>query len=133
MAKILIIDDDPDIVDSMRVILEAHSHEVEDARNGEEGLDKVKKFGPDLILLDVMMETTTAGFHVAYHLRNTDPASEYAEYSKVPILMITSVSDKVGMPFDPAKDKDFMPVDGYLEKPIPPSNLLKKVEELTGS
>jgi CheY-like chemotaxis protein len=133
LAKILIIDDDPDIVDSMRVTLEANSYEVEDAQNSEEGLRKVKEFGPDLILLDVMMETTTAGFHVAYHLRNTDPSSEYAAYSKVPILMITSVSEKVGMPFDPAKDEDFMPVDGYVEKPVLPSDLLKKVKDLIGS
>jgi CheY-like chemotaxis protein len=132
LAKILIIDDDPDIVDSMRVTLEAHSYEVEEAHSGEEGLEKVKEFNPDLILLDVMMETTTAGFHTAYQLRNTDPGSEYAKYSKVPILMITSVSEKMGMPFDPNKDEDFMPVDGYVEKPIMPSDLLKKVKDLIG-
>jgi CheY-like chemotaxis protein len=132
MAKILIIDDDIDIVESMRLILEANSHEVESAQNGEEGLKKVKGFEPDLIMLDVMMETTTSGFHVAYQLRNADPASEYAKYSKVPILMITAVSGKTRMPFDPEKDKEFLPVDGYIEKPVHPQELLTKVRELTG-
>ena len=132
MAKILIIDDDIDIVESMRLILEANSHEVESAQNGEEGLQKVKGFEPDLIILDVMMETTTSGFHVAYQLRNADPASEYVKYSKVPILMITAVSDKTRMPFDPETDKEFLPVDGYIAKPILPKALIAKIDELTG-
>ena len=132
MAKILIIDDDIDIVESMRLILEANSHEVESAQNGEEGLQKVKGFEPDLIILDVMMETTTSGFHVAYQLRSTDPSSEYANYSKIPILMITAVSGKTRMPFDPEKDKEFLPVDGYIAKPILPKALIAKIDELTG-
>ena len=132
MAKILIIDDDIDIVESMRLILEANLHEVESAKNGEEGLQKVKEFEPDLIILDVMMETTTSGFHVAYQLRNTDPASQYAKYSKVPILMITAVSEKTRMPFDPEKDEEFLPVDGYIAKPILPKDLIAKIDELTG-
>ena len=133
MARILIIEDDPDFIESMRLPLEANSHEVGFAQSGEAGLRKVKEFKPDLIILDVMMETETAGFHVAYQLRNTDPSSEYAEYANVPILMITSVAEKTKMSFDPKADKDFLPVDGFVEKPIRPGNLLEKVKELTNS
>ncbi len=133
MAKILIIEDDLDFVESMSLPLEANSHEVEFAQSGEEGLKKVKEFKPDLIILDVMMETETAGFHVAYQLRNSDPSSEYADYAKIPILMITSVAEKTKMKFDPKTDKDFLPVDGFVEKPIRPDNLLSKVKELTSS
>lgn len=133
MARILIIEDDPDFIEAMRLILEADSHDVEYAQSGEAGLQKVKESKPDLIILDVMMETETAGFHVAYQLRNADPSSEYADYAKIPILMITSVAEKTKMSFDPKTDKDFLPVDGYVEKPIRPDNLLDKVKELTNS
>ena len=133
VAKILIIEDDPDFIESMCLILEANSHEVGFAQSGEAGLQKVKEFEPDLIILDVMMETETAGFHVAYQLRNSDPSSEYADYAKIPILMITSVAEKTKMTFDPETDKDFLPVDGYIKKPIRPDQLLNKVKELTNS
>ena len=133
MAKILIIDDDPDIADSMGVTLQAHSYEVETAGGSEEGLHKVKEFEPDLVILDVMMETTTAGFHVAYQLRNADPASSYAKYSKIPILMITSVSKQTQMLFNPEEDGEYMPVDGYIQKPVMPAILLEKIKELLDS
>jgi DNA-binding response OmpR family regulator len=59
MAKILIIDDDPDIVLAVRLCLQQAGHEVFDARNGDEGLRRVTEIKPDLIILDVMMDTTT--------------------------------------------------------------------------
>jgi DNA-binding response OmpR family regulator len=133
MAKILIIEDDSDLVESMRLILETSSYEVGVAQSGEMGLQEVRRFEPDLIILDVMMETKTAGFNVAYQLRNSDPSSEYAKYSQIPILMITSISEKTGIPFDPKTDGAFLPVDGYIEKPIQPSHLLEKVKELIAS
>ena len=133
MARILIIEDDPDFVESMRLPLEANSHDVEFAESGEAGLQKVKEVEPDLIILDVMMETDTAGFHVAYQLRDADPASEYAKYSKIPILMVTSISEKAGMMFDPEVDQEFLPVDDFVAKPIKPDDLLEKVGKLTSS
>jgi len=130
MAKILIIEDDPDFRETLRLPLEAKSHQIEVAENGRIGLQKVKEFEPGLIILDVMMETETEGFHVAYQLRSSDPSSEYAKYSKIPILMITAISEKTGMSFDPKKDKEFLPVDDYIEKPVQPDVLLRKVEKL---
>ena len=62
--KILIIDDDPDIVEAMRMPLEANAYNVLTASNGEEGLQRVKAEIPDLVILDVMMETDTEGFNV---------------------------------------------------------------------
>ncbi|HID57261.1 TPA: response regulator [Candidatus Poribacteria bacterium] len=133
MAKILIIEDDLDFVESLRLPLEAKGHQVEVAENGRIGLQKVKEVEPDLIILDVMMETETEGFHVAYQLRSPDPSSEYAKYSKIPIIMLTAISEKTGMPFDPKKDESFLPVDDYLEKPVRPDVLLEKVERLLSS
>jgi CheY-like chemotaxis protein len=132
MAKVLIIDDDPDIVEAVRLILESSGHTVEEARDGVSGLSKVKEFNPDMIVLDVMMESDSAGFHVAYQLRNPDPASEYAAYSQVPILMLTAIGKQRGMAFSPETDKEFLPVDDFVEKPIQPADLLDKVARLTG-
>jgi CheY-like chemotaxis protein len=128
--KILIIDDDPDIVEAMRMPLEANSYDVIPANCGNEGLKKAKDEVPDLIILDVMMETDTEGFHVAYALRSEEPDSEYKNCRKIPILMITAISQKKGMNFSPEKDDNFLPVDGFIEKPIQPKDLLEKVAEL---
>jgi CheY-like chemotaxis protein len=123
--KILIIDDDDDLVLAMRLPLEAAGYKVARAANGEEGLKKVKEVKPDLIILDVMMDSTTAGFQVSLTLRSPDPKSEYAEYSKIPILMLTAIHQTTPMRFGP--DQEYLPVDAFLEKPIEPSKLLEQV------
>ncbi|MBM4055871.1 MAG: response regulator [Planctomycetes bacterium] len=128
--KILIIDDDPDIVEAMRMPLEANSYAVTTAKNGKEGLQKVKEEAPDLIILDVMMDTDTEGFHVAYTLRSEDADSEYKKYKNIPILMITAISGKKGMKFLMEKDMEYLPVDDFIEKPVKPKDLIEKVAKL---
>ncbi len=128
--KILIIDDDPDIVEAMRMPLEANDYEVISASCGTDGLQLAKDQTPDLIILDVMMETDTEGFHVAYELRSEGPDSDYKACREIPILMITAISQKKGMNFSPEKDDTFLLVDGFIEKPVQPGDLLKKVAEL---
>ena len=128
--KILIIDDDDDMVFSMRLPLEAAGYQVFRAASNQEGLQQVKKIHPDLILLDVMMDTTTAGFQMSLTLRNPDPASEYAAYKKIPIIMITAIHTTTPLRFAP--DQDYLPVDAFIEKPIEPDVLLAKVREYVG-
>lgn len=128
--KILIIDDDPDIVEAMRMPLEANRYNVITASNGKDGLQRAKEETPDLIILDVMMETDTEGFHVAYELKSEEPDSKYKNCRKTPILMITAISQKKGMNFSPEKDDAFLPVDSFIEKPVQPKDLLAKVSEL---
>ena len=129
-AKILIVDDDPDITEALKMTLEANHYEVHTAANGTEGLKQVKAVKPDLIILDVMMDTITEGFQVSYQLRNPDPKSEYAPYSKIPILMLTAIVEKKRMKFSTQADGDFLPVDDFVEKPIRPQVLLEKVKKL---
>lgn len=129
-AKILIVDDDPDIVEALKMTLEANNYKVFTAANGTEGLRQVKAVNPDLIILDVMMDTITEGFQVSYQLRNPDPNSEYAPYSKIPILILTAIVEKKRMKFSPQADGDFLPVDDFVEKPIRPQVLLEKVKKL---
>ena len=125
--KILIIDDDDDLVHAIRLPLEAAGYQVFRADSGESGLAKVKQVQPDLIILDVMMDTTTAGFQVSLTLRSKDPKSEYAAYKGIPILMLTAIHTTTPLRFAP--DSEYLPVNAFLEKPIEPETLLKHVRE----
>jgi CheY-like chemotaxis protein len=128
--KILVIDDNQDLVKVIKMALEANDYQVFSAANGTEGLEKVKEVSPDLIILDMIMSYTTEGIQVALQLRDSDPKSEYAPYSKVPILMLTAVHSTTPLRFAP--DEKHLPVDDFVEKPLEASALLQKVEELLG-
>jgi two-component system alkaline phosphatase synthesis response regulator PhoP len=128
--KILVVDDDPDLVEVIRLTLEAHGYQVFSAASGTEGLEKVKEIHPDLIILDVMMDYITEGFQVSLQLRSPDPKAEYAPYGKIPILMLTALHSTTPLRFAP--DKDYLPVDDFVEKPLEPSALVQKVEKLLG-
>jgi CheY-like chemotaxis protein len=128
--KVLVIDDDPDLVESIRITLEANNYEVYGAGNGTEGLRLVKETHPDLIILDVMMDSITEGFQVSYQLRSRDPQSEYKEYSHIPIIMLTGISQKMHMKFSTEADEDFLPVDEFMDKPIRLEALLERVKKL---
>ena len=128
MAKILMIDDDPDIVMATRIPLEASGYEFDVAYNSKEGLKKVKEVNPDLIILDVMMESATEGFHVSLKLRDRSPNSEFAAYRHIPILMLTAVHTTTPLRFQP--DQDYLPVDAFLDKGTDPDELLAKIAEL---
>lgn len=127
-GKILVIDDDPDIALATRLVLQGADYEVVEARSSSEGLAKVKSEKPDLIVLDVMMESTTAGFQVALTLRSRDPNSEYKEYSTIPIIMLTSIHSTTPVRFGP--EQDYLPVEEFIDKPIDPDVLVKKVDTL---
>ncbi len=127
-AKILIIEDNPDMALAVRMPLEAHGFQTFDAASGEEGLQKVKEVNPDLIILDVMMETATAGFQVSLELRSPDPQSEFAAYRHVPILMLTAIHTTTSLRFGP--DEAYLPVDDFVDKPIDPDLLVAKVKGL---
>jgi CheY-like chemotaxis protein len=125
MAKILVIDDDPDIVTAARMTLENAGHTVIEAPNGTIGLERIKEERPDLIVLDVMMDTHTEGFQLALKLRNPDPTSPLAEYRNIPILMLTAIHSTTPLRYEP--DIDYLPVDLFVDKPIDPDDLERKV------
>jgi CheY-like chemotaxis protein len=125
MAKILIVDDDVDIVTAVRMTLESVGHKVVSANSGEAGLEMVKKELPELIILDVMMETHTAGFQLALKLHNPDPASELKQYKNIPILMMTAIHSTTPLHYE--QDIDYLPVDLFVDKPVDPDDLIRKV------
>lgn len=127
-GKILIVDDDPDIALATRLCLESAGYEVFEAHNSETGLEIIQNNHPDLIILDVMMDSTTEGFQMALTLRSPDPNSDYRAYSNIPIIMQTSIHSTTPVRFAP--DQDYLPVDKFLDKPVEPEELLKVVAAL---
>lgn len=124
MAKILIIDDDADMVEAIRIVLESKGYKVISANEGDAGYKKAEAEKPDLVILDVMMRTKDQGFQVSYKLKNNP------ELYMIPILMLTSVGRETGFRFNKETDEDYLPVDELVEKPIKPKDLLVKVEKL---
>lgn len=123
--KILIIDDDPDIVEAMRVVLESRNYRVTSAKNGEEGLGKARADKPDLVILDVMMETSDKGFDVARQIKWDKGCKD------IPIIMLTAIKERTGLDFKKeAGDETWLPVDAYCDKPLKPDELISKVETL---
>jgi len=120
---ILVIDDDIDLVEVIRLTLENEGYEVIDAQSGSRGLELARERGPDLILLDVMMSEIDEGFQVAYKLRGDELTSD------IPIIMLTAVSDQTGFDFDPEQDAEFLPVDEFLEKPLSPQRLVDYIRK----
>lgn len=119
MAKIAIIDDDPDILDASTLVLNTKGYETITATNPDDGYRIVKEFSPDLIILDVMMNEPDDGFFLAQKFRK--------ENITTPIIMYTSIAKTTGMDFGKS---DLVPVDEYVEKPISPDELIEKVEKL---
>ena len=123
-TKILLVDNDVDFVDLSKAVLENNGYEVVTAFSGREGLDKVKVEQPDVIVLDLMMEKHDSGFSFAKQIK-ADPL-----YKQIPILMLTSVADVTGFGFSQELDGYWMKTDDYVEKPIMPDELLKRVKSL---
>lgn len=122
--KILIVEDDLDVVEAMKIVLESKKYYVIFANDGKEGFEKAKSEKPDLIISDVMMRHETEGFDMTQNLRR----NEQTKY--IPILMVTAITQKTGFPFCPETDGEFLPVDDYVEKPVQPDDLLLRVEKL---
>ena len=124
-AKIVVVDDDQDIRDSLQVILEGRQYTVVTAADKTEGMEKIKTEKPDLAILDVMMSTWEDGFEMARELKKD------SQFKDMPILMLTGVKDKTGIDFkSTAGDPAWCPVDGFLEKPVEPDVLVQEVQKL---
>ena len=126
MAKILIIDDDPDFNYVMQTVLEAHDFQVATATTPEEGLSKVLNIAPDLVVLDVMMPTGYEGFDVAREIR------EEHDLTELPIVILTNVHNVRKVPYRFAPDQDYLPVDVFLDKPVEPDALVATIKEVLG-
>ncbi|MFA6449881.1 MAG: response regulator [bacterium] len=122
--KILIIEDDPAIVDSIAALLKT-DYDVDSAKNGNEGLEKVASFKPELIILDLLMPEKD-GFDVCKRLK-TDEALK-----NIPVIALSSFTELYGMSFSGEDTKGMLPSDIYLSKPLDPKTLLREIKDHIG-
>ena len=121
--KILVIDDDPDLVETVSIILKSKRHEVIAAYGGIEGLEKAKKENPDLIVLDVMMPDKD-GYTVCKELK-ADP-----ELSRIPVLLLTAVVSHISTTRYTQQMGMETEADDYIDKPVEPEALVERIEFL---
>ncbi len=124
--KLLVVDDDPDILDAITTILATQPCDVRTARDGVECVDQVRTDVPDLIILDLLMPKKD-GFAVVRELR------ENPKYAKIPILILTSVREDASRRRYELETGLAMDVQDYVEKPISPMDLLDRVKKLLES
>lgn len=121
MAKILVVDDDPDFVNLTRTILKSKDYEVLTAANGEQALAVMRKEKPDLVLLDIMMSYILDGLDVGREM------AEDAELKHIPVIMVTSLT---GARVQAEQlSGEYVPVEDWIHKPIDPDDLLKRIEK----
>ncbi len=120
MARILIVDDDRDIVEACRLFLEREGHTLAAAYSRGGGMRAVAEWPPDLLILDVMMEQPDDGIVMARDLRRLG--------WKMPIVILTSLGKVAGLGC--GADPDVVPVDAFLDKPVRPAVLVSTVADL---
>jgi two-component system alkaline phosphatase synthesis response regulator PhoP len=121
--KVLIIDDDPDFVEAMGMLLEAKGYAVVSAFDGKKGFELAKNEKPGLILLDVMMTGKTEGFELARAFKKEDATKN------IPVVLVSGIRKEMSLPFRFEPDDEMLPVRAFLEKPVKPETLLRVVEE----
>jgi DNA-binding response OmpR family regulator len=122
MARILLVDDDVDLVAQNRLVLEKKGHDVVVAYNAAEARDLLDGAAPDLMVLDVMMEETTTGFQLARDVR--------ARYPSLPLLMLTGIREAKNVRFKIEPDECWLPVTVFMEKPVTPEKLAAEIAAL---
>jgi len=125
MARVLIVDDDPDMRLAIASVLKSRSYQVIEASDGFEALRKLKEEKPDIMLLDLLMPGMD-GFAVIRELENR----QKDEYPDVPVLVISSVREEASQRRYELELGRKLAVDDYIEKPIEPFVLLQRVEKL---
>ena len=131
--RVLLVDDDVDFLEINRLILEKAGFEVLTAESGDEGFKVASSTPVDVAVLDVMMDTPTEGFELARKLRQQETTKH------IPLLMLTSVNtenEAIGSHIrfsDRDRDKDWLPVDRFVDKPVKAEDLVSLVRTLSGA
>lgn len=121
MAKILVVDDDPDFVTATKIILEKNNHEVISASSGDAGYQRVRDDKPDLVILDVIMDTILDGLSVSQRMYEDTVSSD------IPIIMVTSIANTDYAELFPTDE--FIHINAFLSKPISAEQLMRQVNK----
>jgi CheY-like chemotaxis protein len=122
--KILVVDDDPDIVDQMALILKQDGHEVHTAGTQDEAEEILLSLKPDLAIIDLMMEEKDSGFVLCHRIKKL--------YPDTPVIMVTAVKAATGLSFaaDSAQQQSWLKADLLMDKPIRAERLRSDVNRL---
>jgi len=122
MSKILIVDDDPDFLNATKLLMEHEGHLVDCSTGGKQGFENVLESNPDLVILDVMMESVLEGLSVSRKMHQNP------ETSDIPIVMVSSIAQTDYASLFPTDE--YIYIDAYLNKPVDPTMLVKKVRRI---
>ena len=122
--KILIVDDDKDYGEALKIVLSSKGYDVNHVLNVQDGRKSIEEVKPALIILDVMMDKHTDGFDLCHNLKNDE------KYKNIPIIMVTAVTGKTGFKFSSETDGEYLQADDYVAKPVAASELLLRVKKL---
>jgi CheY-like chemotaxis protein len=126
---VMVIDDDVQLVDTVKILLEGAGYEVSFAYQSEKGLELAREVKPDLILLDIMFAGPPGPDGVEISRRvQADPVLK-----DTPVIILSGVKKVLDMPVKIAPDQDYMPVKAFVEKPFTPDELLAAIQEVLGS
>ncbi len=128
MGKIYVIDDDPDIIDFLTLVLEKEGHSVGFQTDEQNAPENAATFGADLIILDVIFpENDSAGFEIARELKHSN------QTKKIPIIILSAVNQMgnySGSFSNRDKNDIYLPIEEFTEKPIEPAKLIKIIQKL---
>jgi len=127
-TKILVIDDDPDFVDAVTPILQSARYNVISAADPAEGKEKILKEKPDLILLDIMMDSLFDGFSLCHNIKTS---KEFENVKDTPVIFISAVKEMTGSRFQfKGEEQGLIGPDDYIDKPVKPEDLIARIEKL---
>ena len=123
MGRILVVDDEIAICNLLRQFLTSKGYEVYTAPDGQTAIARVRELRPHIVLLDIMMPGM-GGIDTLKEIKKVDP--------RVAVIMLTAIGKRFGYKFSPQEDQDYLPVEDFIEKPVGPRELLRRVEALLG-
>jgi len=123
-VKIVMIDDNTDFLFTMETFLKKNGFEVQTAEDGQKGIELIRKERPDLVLLDIMMETLFSGFEVCKAVRSDD------DLKYIPIIGISAMGEELDIDYSQWPDYEYFRPDAFLDKPIDKQRLLQLIPEV---
>lgn len=124
IKKILLVDDDIDLLEQNKTLLESRGFQVITAENSEDGFKIFQKELPDAAIIDLIMEQMDSGFILCYKIKKTEQGK------KIPVFMLTSATYETGFKFSTSckEEKEWIKCDGVINKPVVIEDLLAKLE-----
>ncbi len=122
--KILLVDDDIDLLEQNKLLLESKGFNVVSAESGEDGWKLFQKEKPDAAIIDLIMEQMDSGFVLCHKIKKTELGK------KIPVFILTSATYETGFKFSAStvEEKEWIKCDGIINKPVVVEELISKLE-----